>query len=57
MMKSVRRLLVISCMLVAASVCLTSEPARVPVDSVAEANQVTYQVVHGFEIHHEIRPH
>jgi uncharacterized repeat protein (TIGR03803 family) len=36
-------------MLVAASVCLTSEPARVPVNSVAASSQVTYQVVHGFE--------
>ena len=48
-MKGVRRLFVISCMLVAASVCLTSEPARVPVNSVAASSQVTYQVVHGFE--------
>lgn len=48
-MKGVRRVFVISCMLVAASVCLTSEPARVPVNSVAASSQVTYQVVHGFE--------
>lgn len=47
-MNGVRRLFVMSCVLVAALVCLTSIAALVPVGSVAATSQA-YQVVHGFE--------
>ena len=49
MIKGVRRLVVITCMVVIAFVCLMSGPARVPVASVAATSQSTYQLVHGFE--------